>query len=159
MGTDAKYVVRLNPEEREQLQAWVDQGRGSKSVRSRARVLLKADQAEGAPAWSDERVAEFAEVSLSTVHRARQQFVNAGLDAALQRTPSPNRQYRKLDGVAEATLIATACSQPPEGRSRWTLHLLADKLVELRVVDSLSHECVRATLKKTCSSPIARSSG
>ena len=159
MGTDAKYVVRLNSEEREQLQTWVDQGRGSKSVRSRARVLLKADQAEGAPAWSDERVAEFAEVSLSTVHRTRQQFVTDGLDVAIQRAPSPDRQYRKLDGAAEATLIATACSQPPEGRCRWTLHLLADKLVELRVVDSVSHECVRSTLKKTCFNPIARNSG
>ena len=159
MGTDAKYIVRLDREEREQLQALVDHGRGSKSVRSRARVLLKADQAEDAPAWSDERVAEFAEVSLSTVHRTRQQFVNGGLDAALQRVRSSNRQYRKLDGAAEATLIATACSTPPEGRSRWTLHLLAAKLVELRVVDSVSHECVRITLKKTRFNPIARNSG
>jgi hypothetical protein len=159
MGKDAKYVVRLKPEEREQLQSWVDEGRGAKSVRQRARVLLKADQAEGAPAWSDERVAEFAEVSLSTVHRTRQSFVEEGFDAALQRSPSPDRQYRKLDGAAEATLIATACSRPPEGRSRWTLHLLADKLVELQVVDSVSHECVRTTLKKTFSSHIARSNG
>lgn len=159
MGKDAKYIVRLKPEEREQLQVLVDEGRVAKSVRQRARVLLKADQAEGAPAWSDGRVAEFAEVSLSTVHRVRQWFVEAGLDAALQRSASPDRQYRKLDGAGEATLIATACSQPPEGRSRWTLHLLADKLVELQVVDSVSHECVRTTLKKTFSSPIARSNG
>jgi len=159
MSSDAKYVVRLNPDERERLQASVDEGRGAKSVRQRARVLLKADQAEGAPAWSDERVAEFAEVSRSTVHRTRERFVEQGLDAALQRAASPNRSYRKLDGVGEATLIATACSQPPEGRSRWTLHLLADRLVELQVVESVSHECVRKTLKKTRSSPIARSNG
>jgi hypothetical protein len=159
MGKDAKYIVRLNSEEREQLQGLVDEGRGAKSVRQRARVLLKADQAENAPAWPDERVAEFAEVSLSTVHRTRQWFVEAGLDAALQRSASPDRQYRKLDGAAEATLIATACSQAPEGRARWTLHLLADKLVELQVVDSISHECVRTTLKKTFSSRIARSNG
>lgn len=159
MGKDAKYVVRLTPEERDQLQAWIDEGRGAKTVRQRARVLLKADQAEAAPAWSDQRVAEFAEVSLSTVHRIRQRLVQEGLDVALQRAPSPDRQYRKLDGVGEATLIATACSQPPEGRSRWTLQLLADKLVVLQVVDSVSHECVRTTLKKTCFSPIASSSG
>jgi hypothetical protein len=159
MGKDAKYVVRLEAEERERLQALVDAGRGAKLVRQRARVLLKADQAEGAPAWSDERVAEFAEVSLSTVHRVRQRFVEEGFDIAIHKLPSPNRQYRKLDGAAEAKLIATACSQPPEGRSRWTLHLLADKLVELQVVDSVSHECVRSTLKKTNCSRTASSSG
>jgi transposase len=159
MGKDAKYIVRLDAAERQQLQAWVDEGRGSKSVRQRARILLKADQAEGAPAWADERVAEFAEVSLSTVHRVRQQFVTEGIEIALQRHPSPQRQYRKLDGAGEAKLIATACSQSPAGRSRWTLQLLADKLVELGVVDSISHECVRATLKKTNFNPIARSSG
>jgi transposase len=151
MGKDAKYRVRLEAEEQERLQGLVDEGRGSKSVRQRARVLLKADQGEGAPGWSDERVAEFAEVSLSTVHRVRQQFVEGGLDAALQRAPSPQRQYRKLDGAGEAKLIATACSQAPEGRSRWTLHLLADKLVELQVVESISHECVRSVLKKRTS--------
>jgi transposase len=128
-------------------------------VRQRARVLLKADQAEGAPGLTDERVAEFAEVSLSTVHRVRQEFVEEGLESTLRRRPSPQRQYRKLDGAAEAKLIATACSQAPEGRSRWTLHLLADKLVELQVVNSISRECVRTTLKKTNFSRIARSSG
>lgn len=152
MGKEVKYVVRLEAVEREQLQSLVDEGRGSKSVRQRARVLLKADQTEGAPRWTDERTAEFAEVSLATVHRVRQRFVEEGCEAAVWRRPSPNRQYRKLDGVAEAQLIATACSQAPEGRSRWTLHLLADKLVELGVIESISHECVRATLKKmSCS--------
>jgi hypothetical protein len=159
MGKDAKYVVRLEPEERQRLQALVDGGRGSKSARQRARVLLKADQAEGAPAWTDERVAEFAEVSLSCVHRVRQRFVQEGLDAVLIRRPSFRRQYRKLDGAGEAKLIATACSQPPEGRSRWTLELLAEKLVELKVIASISGESVRRTLKKTSFSPTARSNG
>ena len=159
MGKDAKFIVRLDAAERQQLQSLVDEGRGSKSVRQRARVLLKTDQAVGAPSWTDERVAEFAEVSLSTVHRVRQHFVEEGLESSLRRRPSPQRQYRKLDGAAEAKLIATACSQTPAGRSRWTLQLLADKLVELHVVDSISHECVRATLKKTNFSRIARSSG
>jgi transposase len=159
MGKDAKYVVRLEPQERDRLQSMVDEGRGSKSVRQRARVLLKADQAEGAPAWTDERVAEFAEVSLSCVHRVRQRFVEEGLDAVLSRRPSPQRQYRKLDGAGEARLIATACSRAPEGRSRWTLELLAEKLVELKVVESISVESVRRTLKKTSFSPTARSNG
>ncbi len=158
MGKDAKYVVRLEVAEREQLQDLVDRGRGSKSVRQRARVLLKADEAADAPAWTDERVAEFAEVSVSTVHRVRQQFVEGGIDFAIQRRSS-SRIYRKLDGAAEAKLIATACSQAPGGRSRWTLRLLADRLVELRLVDSISHECVRTTLKKTNSSRTARSNG
>jgi transposase len=159
MGKDAKFIVRLESEERQQLQVLVDAGRGTKTARQRARVLLKADQSDEAPGWPDQRVAEFAEVSLSTVHRVRQQFVEEGLDAALRHRPSPHRQYRKLDGAGEAKLIATACSQAPEGRCRWTLQLLADKLVELEVVDSISHECVRSTLKKTNFSRIARSSG
>jgi transposase len=159
MGKDAKYIVRLSSDERQQLQTLVDEGRGGKLTRQWARVLLKADQAEGAPGWSDERVAEFAEVSLSTVHRVRERFVEEGFEAALHKKPSPQRQHRKLDGAGEATLIATACSQAPEGRSRWTLHLLADKLVELGVVDRISHECVRSTLKKTNYSRIVRSNG
>jgi transposase len=159
MGKDVQYVVQLEREERDQLQRVVDEGRGSKSVRQRARVLLKADQADGAPAWSDERVAEFAEVSLSTVHRVRQRFVELGCEAAVQKKRSPQRQYRKLDGAAEARLIATACSQAPEGRNRWTLRLLADKLVELGVVTEISPECVRSTLKKMSSNHIVRSTG
>lgn len=152
MGKDAKYVIRLEPDERGQLQSLVDEGRGTKSVRQRARVLLKADQAENAPAWPDERVAEFAEVSLSTVHRVRQRFVEEGFEAVLFRKPVTDRQYRKLDGAGEARLIATTCSAAPAGRCRWTLQLLADKLVELRVVESISAECVRTTPKKTCCS-------
>lgn len=159
MGKEIKYIVRLESEERAQLQQRVDDGRGSKSLRQRARVLLKADQADGAPAWSDERVAEFAEVSLSTVHRVRQRFVEEGVEAAVRKKGSPQRSYRKLDGAAEARLIATACSQAPEGRSRWTLRLLADKLVELGVVENVSHECVRSTLKKTFFNRIASSNG
>jgi hypothetical protein len=154
MGKDAKYVVRLEPEERELLRSLVDDGRGAKSVRPRARVLLKADQAQDAPAWPDERVAEFAEVSLSTVHRVRQRFVEEGFEAVLFRKPATNRQYRKLDGAGEARLIATTCSAAPAGRCRWTLQLLADKLVALQVVESISAECVRTTLKKTTSSRI-----
>jgi transposase len=159
MGREAKYVVKLGEDERDELRRLVDEGKGSKEARQRARALLKADEADGAPAWTDERVAEFAEVSLSTVLRARRSFVEGGLEAVLRRKPCPERQYRKLDGAAEARLIATACSQAPGGRSRWTLKMLADRLVELEVVPAISRECVRTTLKKTSCSRIARSSG
>ena len=153
MSTGGKYLVTLTADERTQLQALVDVGRVAKTVRRRARALLKADQAVGGPAWPDERVAAFAEVSLSTVHRLRERFVTEGLEAALHRPSRP--QPRKLDGAAEAKLIAVACGPPPAGCVRWTLRLLADRLVELEVVEAVSHECVRRTLKKTCSSPSA----
>jgi hypothetical protein len=157
MGKDAKYVVRLDDEERVELQTMVDEGRGAMSVRKRARVLLKADESDEGPAWTDERVAEFAEfaeVSLSTVSRVRQRFVEHGFESAVYRKPATDRLYRKLDGAGEARLIATACSAPPQGRIRWTLQMLADELIALEVVESISHECVRTTLKKTNSSLI-----
>ena len=145
-----KFVVRLSEEERLQLQGLVYKGKRAKSVVNRAWVLLKAD-ADG-PNWSDPEIAEAFGVGLSTVHRVRQAFVEEGLEAALYRKKATNRQYRKLDGAQEARLIAVACGKPPAGRSRWTLRLLADKLVELEIVESISVECVRRTLKKTSSS-------
>lgn len=159
MSKDAKFVVRLTDEERSDLQAMVDEGRGSKSVRQRARVLLKTDESDAGSAWTDERAAEFAEVSVRTVERVRKRFVDEGFDAAVFRKPSTDRLYRKLDGAGEARLIAEACSEAPEGRSRWTLKLLADRLVALEVVESIDPETVRKTLKKTISSHIFRSSG
>ena len=159
MSKDAKYVVRLADEERCELQAIVDEGRGSKSVRQRARVLLKTDESETGPGWTDVRAAEFAEVTLRTVERVRRRFVEAGFEAAVYRKPSTDRLYRKLDGAGEARLIAEACSEAPAGRSRWTLKLLSDRLVALEVVESISPETVRQTLKKTTSSPTCRSSG
>lgn len=159
MSQGGKYKVELSVAERNELQSLVDQGREAKSTRKRARILLKVDQGPDGPGWTDERAAEFAEVGLSTVHRVRERFVEQGFQAAVFRKPVPDRLYRKLDGQAEAKLIATACSEAPEGRSRWTLRLLADRMVALEVVDSLSHECVRTTLKKTNSSRISRSNG
>jgi hypothetical protein len=149
MSKDAKYVVKMTLEERSELQSMVDQGRKSKTVRQRARVLLKTDESSAGPGWTDERAAEFAEVSLRTVSRIRKRFVEEGFEAAVYRKPSTDRQYRKLDGAGEATLIATACSEAPEGRVRWTLRLLADQLVALGVVDSITPECVGSVLKKT----------
>lgn len=147
MGKEAKFIVRLSSEEREQLLSMINKGKRAASVLVRARVLLKAD-ADG-PHWSDPEIAEAFDVSLSTIHRVRQVFVEESLQAALERKKPTGRQYRKLDGAQEARLIAVACSKPPAGRARWTLQLLADKLVELDVVDCISIECVRKTLKKT----------
>jgi DNA-binding transcriptional ArsR family regulator len=118
-----------------------------------ARILLKADQSpEGGAGWVDEAIADAVETSQPTVSRVRKRYVQEGLEAALDRRP-PNREYRrKLDGEQEARLIALACSEPPEGQARWSLRLLADKLVELEVVEEVSYQTVRRTLKKTPSS-------
>jgi transposase len=148
-----KYLVTLTPEERERLAGLLSAGRRSALTLARARILLKADQADGGPAWPDDRIAEALDCGVRTVERVRQRFVERGLEEALGRKPQdrPSRE-RKLDGRAEARLIALACAEPPDGRAAWTLQLLADKLVELRVVDSVCDETVRRTLKKTRSS-------
>jgi transposase len=145
-----KYKVTLEPEERQALHDLIAAGKAAARKLTHARILLKADAAEGGPAWRDEQIAEALEVSPATVERVRQRFVEQGLDAALDRKlrDHPARPP-KLDGRAEARLIALACSAPPEGRAVWTMQLLADKLVELEVVDSISDETVRVALKKT----------
>jgi transposase len=155
-----KYRVTLTAEEREQLQELIAAGKGAAKRLARARILLKADASDGGPAWDDARIAEAVEVSARTVERVRQRFVEQGLEAALVRKKQgrPSRE-RTLDGAAEARLIAVACSEPPEGRARWTMQLLADRLVELEVVDTVSDETVRRTLKKTRSSRGRGSSG
>ena len=148
-----KYLVTLTAEERQHLGKLLSAGKRSARTLTRARILLKADQAEGGPAWEDARIAEALGCGHRTVERVRQRFVEQGLEAALNHKPQdqPSRQ-RTLDGAAEARLIALACSEPPKGRARWTLKLLADQLVELEVVESISDETVRRTLKKTTSS-------
>ena len=155
----AKYIVRLTAEERMQLTELISTGRRAASVLTRARMLLKADASEGGPHWSDQEIAEAVETSLSSIHRVRQTFVDEGLAAVLARQQPTGRQYHKLDGAQEARLVALTCSTPPEGRARWTLQWLADRLVELEVVDTIGRECVRTTLKKTTSSHGRRSSG
>lgn len=159
MGKEAKYVVRLSPEERESLETLVKTGKRSADTRLRAQVLLKADVGEGGPGWTDARIAEAFDIGLSTVHRQRQRLVEEGLEAALVRKPSRQLRPRKLDGEKEARLIAVACGQAPEGYARWTMRLLADRLVELKVVDRICDETVRRTLKKTRSSPGCTASG
>jgi transposase len=154
-----KYVVRLDPEEREQLLALVNTRRAAAVKLLHARILLKADVDAGGRRWTDAEIAEALDTSAATVHRVRQAWVEAGMETALSRKRPTGRQYRKLDGVQEAQLIAVACSAPPEGRVRWTLTLLANKLVELDSVDTISAECVRTTLKKTHSNCGSSSSG
>lgn len=148
-----KYFVTLTADEREQLNVMITAGTASAKKLAHARVLLKADQGENGPAWVDEVIAEAVEVSTDTVARIRQRFVEQGLEAALVRKKQdrPSRE-RVLDGSAEARLLAVACSEPPDGRAAWTLTMLADKLVELEVVERVSRESVRRVLKKTPSS-------
>lgn len=148
-----RYLVELSPAEREQLTGLVTSGKRSARTITRARILLKADQARGGPAWHDDRIAEALGCGLRTVERVRQRLVEEGLEAALTHKPQARPSVPpKLDGAGEARLIALACSEPPDGREGWTLQLLADKLVELRVVESVSYETVRRVLKKTPSS-------
>jgi len=141
-----KYIVRLTRDEREMLLRMVNAGKGAARRLMHARVLLKAD-ADG-PRWTDEKIAEAFDVGVRTIESMRQRFVEEGLEAALNRKKGPPRPT-KLDGEQEARLVALACSEAPDGRKRWTLRLLAGKLVELDVVDSISHEAVRQALKKT----------
>lgn len=144
-----KHVVRLTEEERKKLSDLISKGRGPAAALRRARILLKADEGEGGPSWTDSAICEALEVSLSTVSRVRKTLVEEGFDEALDRKKPQGRQYQKLDGEQEAHLIAVACSTPPEGRTRWTLKMLSGKLIELNVVDYICPECVRVTLKKT----------
>jgi transposase len=145
-----RYLVELTPEEREQLTQLVSSGQRSARTLTRARILLKADQAQGGPAWHDDRIAEALGCGRRTVERVRQRLVEEGLEAALNHKPQARPSMQpKLDGAGEARLIALACSEPPDGRDGWTLQMLADKLVELRVVESVSYETVRRVLKKT----------
>ena len=144
-----KYAVCLTEAERARLRTLIGGGGAPARLLAHARILLKANQGEGGPGWSDAAIAGAVEIHPDTVARVRRAYVGAGLSAALQRK-APARVYaRKLDGAAEARLIAAACSSPPAGRERWTLRLLADGLVRLEVVDAVSHETVRRTLQQT----------
>ena len=144
-----KYVVQLSPEDRVSLQALIATGTAPARKLTRARALLKCDQGLQGPGWIDERVADAVETSQPTVARVRRQYVEEGLEATLNRR-APNRIYtRKLDGEQEAQLIALACSEPPAGHAGWSLRLLADRMVELEIVDELSYQTVRRVLKKT----------
>ena len=144
-----KYTVTLTETERDELEKLIGAGIAPARKLTHARVLLKADQSPKGPGWADERIAEAVEVSQPTISRIRKQYFEQGLEAALNRR-APKREYhRKLDGKAEARLIALACSEPPKGQARWSLRLLADKVVELEIVPEVSYQTVRRILKKT----------
>jgi transposase len=144
-----RYHVRLSDDDRHALQKLVRSGNAPARALTHARILLKADEADDGPGWQDEQIAEALETSIPTVGRTRKRFVAGGLDDALYHRPPSKTKPKKLDGHAEAHLIALSCGEPPEGRSRWTMQLLADKFVELYDGPSISDELVRRTLKKT----------
>lgn len=148
-----KYIVTLTDEERATLDRLIHRGKGAARKLTRARILLKADASAGGPGWKDEPIVEALEVGIATVERLRRQFVEEGFEAALMGRPATRQHKYKLDGNAEAHLVALACGAAPEGRSRWTLRLLAGKMVELEYIDTVSYETVRQVLKKTRSSP------
>lgn len=148
MGRAIKYVVRLTSDERKMLFELIKKGRANKEKLNRARILLKADCGEEGENWDDNKIAEALYVSQKTVFNTRQALVEEGLDKTLDRIPIQKKRKRIIQGEEEAYLIALACSEPPEGHCKWTLRLLADKMVELEYVDSVSHETVRDALKK-----------
>lgn len=144
-----RYIVKLSQEERKKLEGLISKGKGSARRLMHARILLKADSGEWGEGWTDEKTAQALNVSVATVEQVRQRLVEGGVEAALSRKKHSRTRSRKLDGDGEARLVTLACSEAPDGRSRWTLQLLADRMVELAYVDSLSDETVRRTLKKT----------
>ena len=147
-----KYRVTLTPEERQGLEALISRGKGAARRLAHARILLQADEAEGGPARTDAEIAAALDTTTRTCERVRERFVERGLDAALMPEPSRRVYARKLDGAQEAHLVALACSEPPAGKGHWSLRRLADTMVEVQHGAGVSHETVRQTLKKTCSS-------
>jgi transposase len=144
-----KHSITLRPEQRQSLEQFVTAGTARARAILHAQVLLKADDSSQGPRWSDRQIEEAFAVSYRTILRIRKRFRQDGLQVALQRKQQPERpQKRKLDGVQEAQVIAVLCSQQPQGQERWTLRLLAGRVVELEIVQSISHETLRQTLKK-----------
>ena len=145
-----KYIIRLSADERQMLGKLARSGKAAARKITRARVLLKADAGQGGPGWTDQRIAEALDVGVRMIENVRRRCVEGGPEAAALGRAWPDRPaQRKLDGAGEVRLVAIACSEPPTGRSRWTMQLLADELVVLQVTDSISDETVRRTLKKT----------
>ena len=155
-----KYVVKLSEDERQRLDELVHTGKRPAQQIMKARIVLKADAGEAGEGWSDSRIVEALETSLSTVYRTRQQLVEDGIEAVLSRKQRASPAIRRIfDGEAEARLIALACSEPPPGRARWSLRLLEEKVVELHIVERASDNTIGRTLKKTFSSRISNSNG
>ena len=143
-----KYPVHLTPAEREQLETLITHGKAPARSLTHARILLKADQAAGGPAWKNAQIAEALEVSELTVTRVRQRWTEGGVTVATQRKVQERRKAPRLDGAQEAHLIALACTPAPPGYARWSLRLLADRMVELHYAEQVSHETVRQVLKR-----------
>src|SRR5260370_14164224 len=154
-----KYIVKLTQEEREDLQKLIGQGEAPARQLTHARILLKADSSQAGPGWSDPAISEALEVGTATVERVRERFVEEGLEAALRRRRPRKPRLRKLDGEQEARLIALVCSPPEAGQECWTLQLLADKLVELHIVENIARETIRQVLKKKNSNRGSERSG
>jgi len=143
-----KYIIRLSAEERQGLKDLVYKGKAAAYRRTHAQILMLTDEGSHGPGLSDAEVADRVGVNERTVSRLRQRCVERGLDAALERQARVREKTRVLDGDGEARMVALMCSEPPPGQSRWTLNLLGNRLVELGIVDSISHETVRQVLKK-----------
>lgn len=149
MGRTIKYTVRLTSDERKMLFELIDKGRASKEKLNRARILLKADCGAEGENWGDHKIAEALYVTEMTVFNTRKSFVEDGLEDTIERSIQKKRKKKIIQGEEEAYLIALTCGEPPAGHCKWTLRLLADKMVELEYVEKISHETVRNTLKKT----------
>ena len=155
-----KYIVNLTAEQREGLEHRISTGQAPARKLIHARILLKAESGEQGPDWPDKQISEALEVSVSTIWRVRQRFVQQGLDDALNRRPQAQRRsLRKFDGEKEAHLVALTCGEKPEGEGQWSLRLLAERFVQLGYVEEVSHETVRQVLKKTSSNPGSNSAG
>lgn len=155
-----KYVVRLSAEERDQLNDLIRSGKRSAQLLTKARILLKADVADAGEGWSDSAIAGALDTSIANIERTRRQLVEEGFEAVLTRKYNPNSAPPRIfDGVAEAKLIALACSPAPEGYARWSLRLLEEKVVELNIVGKTSDNTIGRTLKKTVSNRTSSSSG
>lgn len=149
-----KYLVQLNEEQRQALRQLIGSGVAPARKIMHAQILLKADSSEAGPGWSDEQIQQTFEVGRSTVERVRKRFVEKGFEDALNRRPQPERpEKRILNGKHEAYLIALSCSEKPEGYARWSVRLLAHKMVELGYVEQVGREAIRQTLKKMNSNP------
>lgn len=153
-----KYIVALSEAERQLLEQFTTTGRHAAYQINHARILLKADRNQSGGSWCDVDIKAALDISVRTIERVRQRFVEEGLEAALQQRPGAGRK-RQIQGEPEAHLIALRCSDPPQGKGRWTLRLLADQMVELGYLESTSHETVRQTLKKTHCNPGSKSAG
>jgi transposase len=154
-----KYIVSLTTEERETLEQLTTTGKAAAYKMNHARILLKADMNQEGGGWTDAAISQALDSSVATIERVRQRFVETSLEAALSRQEQQQRKPRRLDGEQEAHLIALTCGEAPEGQARWSLRLLADRMVELEYVESVCHETVRQTLKKTISSPGCENAG